>query len=809
MSDIINIESEFAEAMASDGFSPPEIIADGKIHRFDGLEDKRGKKNAWYVLYADGIGGGAYGDWKLNISTTWSGKPDQAFTAEEKAQWRARQAELRKSTEEERARVAEVASVAVAKHWETSAPVRADHPYLERKAIKPYGAKQLGEQIVIPLRDADGVLHSAQYITPDGGKRFKSGGRIAGCYATVSHGVKPGADAPLLVCEGWATACSLHDATGFPVAAAMSAGNLMAVSSALRGKFPDVTMIICADDDAHTEGNPGVAKAREAAHANGAYLAVPQFGEERSEGMTDFNDLMHSAGLDAVRNTVMESMVDRSETATPTTSRWPAPQPLRPETTPMDYPADSLPPCIRAAVDEVVGFVQAPLPLVASSAIGALSLAIQAHVDVKRAERLVGPTGLFLLTVADSGERKSTCDGFFARAIRDYEAEQAEIYKPIVKDHLADMAAWEAKHGGLREKIKADAKSRKSTIALEEDLRDLENNRPEPPKVPRLIFSDVTPEALAHALGKNWPSGGVVSAEAGIVFGSHGMGSDSVMRNLATLNQLWDGNTLTIDRRTSESFSVRGARLTVALQVQEPTIRTFFEKSGALARGTGFLARFLMSWPRSTQGYRPFTEAPEHWPHMATFNKRLSEILRQPLPLEEDGSLAPLLLSLSPEAKSAWVAFHDEVELQLRAGGELHDVRDVASKSADNAARLSALFHVFSGSTGPISVEAFDSASSIVAWHLSESKRFFSELTLPDDLAEASRLDSWLLEHCRKEHVDNVPKRHVQQFGPLRKADPLSAALRVLEDMDRVKTEKIGKQIVIYINPALLQGDEQ
>jgi hypothetical protein len=488
---------------------------------------------------------------------------------------------------------------------------------------------------------------------------------------------------------------------------------------------------------------------------------------------------------------------------------WPEPQPLIVAAAPMEYPVDSLPPCIRAAVDEVCGFVQAPLPLVASSAIAALSLAIQPHIDVKRAERLTGPVGLFMMTIADSGERKSTCDVFFTRAIREYEAEQAETHKPVLKDHQADVAAWEAKYNGLKEKIKADAKARKPTGGLEAELRDLEREKPELPKVPRLIYADVTPEALAFSLGKHWPSGGVVSAEAGIVFGSHGMGSDSVMRNLATLNQLWDGNTLTIDRRTSDSYTVRGARLTVALQVQEATLRAFFEKSGMLARGTGFLARFLIAWPQSTQGFRLFREAPDQWPHMATFNQRIAEILRQPVPMDDSGNLAPMMLTLSPDAKGAWIAFHDAVESELRADGELHEVRDVASKSADNAARLAALFHVFSGATGPIGLDAFESASSIVAWHLSESKRFFSELALPEGDIDAARLDAWLIEHCRTECTQIVSKRTAQQYGPLRKADPLSAALRALEDLDRLRVIRTGKQTLIHINPALLDEGVQ
>ncbi len=127
------------------------------------------------------------------------------------------------------------------------------------------------------------------------------------------------------------------------------------------------------------------------------------------------------------------------------------------------------------------------------------------------------------------------------------------------------------------------------------------------------------------------------------------------MRNLGLLNQLWDGTSLSIDRRSCESFTVCGARLTVALQVQEPTLREFFTRSGALARGTGFLARFLLAWPESTQGQRRCTEAPENWPALAAFHRRIAAILDQPTPIDDDGALTPVLLSLAPKAKAAWV----------------------------------------------------------------------------------------------------------------------------------------------------------
>src|SRR5665213_2291976 len=143
------------------------------------------------------------------------------------------------------------------------------------------------------------------------------------------------------------------------------------------------------------------------------------------------------------------------------------------------------------------------------------------------------------------------------------------------------------------------------------------------------------------------------------------MGKDSVMRNLAALNQLWDGATLNTERRSSESFTVRGARLTMALQVQEATIRAFFDSTKGLARGTGFLARFLVSWPESTQGTRNFTEAPANWPALAGFNNRLTAILQRAAPIDDDGALTPAMLTLAPDAKAAWVAFHDAIESEL------------------------------------------------------------------------------------------------------------------------------------------------
>ncbi len=713
----------------------------------------------------------------------------------------------------------------------------ADNPYLSLKKVSPVGTLReidasmaadilgyapqsgghvlLGRLLVVPVTQGE-QLSTLELI--DGSKRKTAlkgyGTKKGGYWATDNLPDGDGAGETLLIGEGVATVLSASAASAYTGVAALSSSNLPAVANAMRERYPNAVLVILADlVKASSEPDP---YATNAARACAGKVAIPYFGADRTPDSTDFNDMATLHGLEAVERAIERASAvstdtnqnKRDKSTAVDCTDWPEPQPLTLKIEPEPYPVEALPLAIRAAVEEVASFVKAPVPMVASSALAALSLAAQAHADAKRLEKLQGPTGLFILVIADSGERKSTCDGFFTQSISDYEQAQAESAKPALKDHRAAAEAWEAKRGGVKEKIRQLAKNNKATTEMESALRDLEYDKPEPPRIPRLMYADATPEALAYGLAKHWPSAGVVSAEAGIVFGSHGMGKDSVMRNLGLLNQLWDGKSLTIDRRSTESFSVRGARLTVALQVQEPTLREFFNRSGALARGTGFLARFLVAWPESTQGMRQINpdspDGPATWPHLASFHQRIAAILDQPVPIDEDGALNPPIFSMSADAKKAWVEYHNTIESELSSGGELHDVRDVASKSADNAARLAALFQMFEGMGGAIGLAAFESASLIAAWHLHESRRFFGEIAQPAELADAARLDEWLISHCQQSQSNLVSTRDAQRLGPIRDKEKLTIALRELHELNRVKVLQEAKSKIIMVNPALV-----
>lgn len=262
------------DAMRAAGLAPHKEIDlrdDGKLTRYRVQGDKAGSRNGWAVLYSNPICSGAFGSWKTGESHTWREVSHKPQTPAERAELQRQLAAMRAARDAERDKVQEEARARAAKLWTRARPATDVHPYLQRKSVGAYGVRQLRELLLIPARDEHGQLHTLQFIGPDGAKRFLSGGRIAGCYCPIGRPLDS-----LLICEGYATGATLYAATGRAVAVCFSAGNLQPVASALRAKFPGMSLIICADNDP-TPGNPGVTHATRAARAVGGLVAVPHF----------------------------------------------------------------------------------------------------------------------------------------------------------------------------------------------------------------------------------------------------------------------------------------------------------------------------------------------------------------------------------------------------------------------------------------------------------------------------------------------------------------------------------------------------
>ncbi len=317
-----SFEEAFRVALQSHGLDyDGPILADGKLHRIRANGDP--EPNSWYVLHAGEPVAGAYGCWKRQVSETWcSREPRQCSQAEWdriRQQWRDADCERQRA---EAQRHAEARATAQALFGGAGA-VAKDHPYLLKKRVQLHGdLRQDAEgRLLVPLRDINGTLHSVQTIDAEGNKRFLQGGKVAGCFFTAAEN-----DGPLVICEGVATGLSVCEATRFAVVCAMNAGNLLATAKAFRVKHPDREVIIAADNDQWTEGNPGMSKGTEAAKAIRAKLAAPKFTDATTHP-TDFNDLHQHQGLQAVQEQIDAARIP-DETQEQTIARLAALSPI-------------------------------------------------------------------------------------------------------------------------------------------------------------------------------------------------------------------------------------------------------------------------------------------------------------------------------------------------------------------------------------------------------------------------------------------------------------------------------------------------
>lgn len=300
---------EFAAFLESRGLALGGApVMDGEWHRVAVNDDKKGVLSGSYRGFLDGVPNGQVTNYKAGIVAERWVAAGVAMTPEALETARAEAARAHERREAAR-REAETRAAKVAYGvWANLDGREEDCAYLQTKGVTGHGVRvDKDGNLVVPARDADGRLSTVQIIR-DGEKRYIADGRKKGTMhvveptgaGTLAAAAGPG---PIVIAEGYATAATIHEATGYPVVVAFDSGNLELVARAVRDKFPSREIVIAADNDhANKNGNVGVEKAAAAAAAVGAVVAIPEFSDmEKTAGLTDFNDLGGSRGPEAVK----------------------------------------------------------------------------------------------------------------------------------------------------------------------------------------------------------------------------------------------------------------------------------------------------------------------------------------------------------------------------------------------------------------------------------------------------------------------------------------------------------------------------
>jgi hypothetical protein len=404
-----------------------------------------------------------------------------------------------------------------------------------------------------------------------------------------------------------------------------------------------------------------------------------------------------------------------------------------------------------------------------ASVLAAANFSIQDHFDVEFAGGRFRPTSLDLITVAESGARKSSVDDQALKGLRDEVEEKRKAYAKREKE-IADVEK------SNKERTKGEKKQ----------------NVPEALPDPNIILGNGTLQGIFRTFAQGVSSLALLSDEGGEFLGGYSMKSENRLASLAGLSKFWDGGTQTYTLRgtekKAETLVARNCRLSVHLQGQSVAMQPFL--TDRLARGQGALARFLIHKPTSTIGTRVTTVEkwlkPADTRAMQAFSQRVRECLSAPHAFWEDGeTIKRFGLRLNRAATAVIVDYYNRLETSLAPGAVLEGLSDLANKNHENAARIAGTLAAFDGRDG-VDETDMQAGCDIAAYFLSETIRLARLAPQEEGLADALTIARWL--HGRGGRQSNTNLNNGLQFH-LRRKPARAQPMKLLEEAGWVRKE--------------------
>jgi hypothetical protein len=639
-------------------------------------------------------------------------------------------------------------------------------------------------------------LHSLQFIGPEGDKRFLSGGRVSGCYLLIGkpHGT-------LCIVEGYATGASIREAAGCAVAVAFNAGNLLPVARTLRAKLPDLRLIVCADDDSSTPGNPGLSKAREAAQAVGALLAVPDFARNRPDGATDFNDLHRQAGFEAVRAGIERAVLVESGAAEDPNA-WPAPKPIIEDLKPVPaFDADTLlPEALRVWIIDEAERMPCPPDFIAAAALVALGSIVGARCAMKPKARdswLIVPN-LWGGIVGDPSAKKSPACGAALKPLDRLIAKALEAHAAAQADYETEKVVFDAHKDAIEGRIKEAAKkpSKGDPASIAKELRTHGEQAPEAPALRRYKTNDSTVEKLGELLREN-PAGLLVLRDelVGLIATWEREGREG---ERAFFLEAWNGNqSFDTDRIGRGHISIPNLCASIFGGIQPDKLTVYLEQAAHALANDGMLQRFqLLVYPDARRW-----EWRDRAPDKAARERAFAVF-------EALADFDPVAWGAAPAddfAKFPHFCFDDEAQaVFIEWSGDMHRaripnedeplIRQHLAKFDKLFPALALVFHLVDcaaqGIRGSVSKEAALRAAAWCEYLEAHARRCFG--LLKDDGLRAAQALAAKLERGALEDGFTLRDVRRNQWRSLTTDDAIQAALDWLEDEDWLRSEATG-----------------
>lgn len=700
---ISELESKCRSHMAENGiaFEGP-LILDGNLHRFSrdrtkNQTDEFYKFDQWEFngkLYAKCY----YGTWSGGLKEYFY-KSYETNTILSKEDWieiKKEEDRRQKEYDEQQQKEKTERLKNAQKYWNEAKdnPIHEDHiAYLQLKRVQPYrvrfGKDPKGKMaLVIPIENIDGEIQGVQFISKDGEKRIY--GLKKGSFHLIGE-VKE--ESRIIISEGYATAASLYEARGWPVVVAFDCGNLDSVISEIRKKHPKNQIVIAADDDRETQGNPGKTKATEAATRHKCKVIIPKFPADsrlpNGKCPTDFNDLHVHFGLDHVKKQLGEIQQAIEE--------WNAPTQL-PEGLPpvASLEADMLPEPLRDWLLDIAERMQIPVDFSAAAVIVVLGSLIGRRLGIypkKCDDWLVVPNGWGMI-VGRPGIMKSPAIGEVMKPLNRLAAASTKMHNSALERYNLLIMAAKAEKDVLQENLKKAAKQGKDGLDnLLANSSKIET--PSPPTERRFKTEDCTIEKIGELLNQN--HNGLLVHRDELSGWLRSLEKDGREGDRAFFLESWNGiGNFTVDRITRGTLHIPALCLSLLGGIQPGLLESYvYQATRGGAGDDGLLQRFqFLVWPDVPKGWVNV----DRWPNTAAKDRAYELFAKinsytHPLVAEDLNGDIPAI-HFSCDAQEVFDSWRDKLEPRLRSGDLVPALESHLAKNRKTMPSIALIFQV-------------------------------------------------------------------------------------------------------------------
>lgn len=471
------------------------------------------------------------------------------------------------------------------------------------------------------------------------------------------------------------------------------------------------------------------------------------------------------------------------------------PEQNQPHGSKSDYPVESLPTVLCNVVASLNEDTGIPVELIGSAVLSAASLACQALIEVVSPHNSQPEQcSLYLLTIAESGEGKTTVHKRIMSLFHEFSQKMDNIYKVLSEEYEAELDIWKTKNKGIQSALRKASKDRDDTQIYEDEIKALNKKKPNKPKRLRILYENITSAALIRGLIE-YPNAAIISDEAISFFQGY------VKNEYGFLNKAWDGSTYSFERRDFDGVSVN-ACMTMGLMVQSDVFKDYLKKNGTLAHSSGFLSRFLIAEVESSRGLRKANVSHEKSDSaIQELHYRIDILLESQARKFSEGDNEKISMILSDDAMDLWLEMSNHINECCSGDGCFEHIKETAVKAMSNVIRLAAIFQLISPTPRLhldeytdkndfglylwekekfIDREMLRNAFVIIEWHLFQTSKLFHIRSKRYQLEhDAYELFSYIRKQFIELNKPEVSVRDLENSGPgrLRKKSALEPVL--------------------------------